>query len=181
MRRYFIDWEFIEDGRTIDPVSIGVVCDDGREFYAEIEEVNWGKANQWVIDNVRPHLTGNSWYTFENGTEHSFGDRLTKDEVAAELLRFTQIGDNRPEFWAYYGDYDWVTTCQLYGAMIDLPPHWPRFCMDIMQLSAMVGYPELPKQESIQHNALNDAKWNYNTYIWLHKYANNLAGGLYQK
>lgn len=32
--RYFYDCEFIEDGRTIELVSIGVVCEDGREFYA---------------------------------------------------------------------------------------------------------------------------------------------------
>ena len=32
--RYFYDCEFIEDGRTIELVSIGVVAQDGREFYA---------------------------------------------------------------------------------------------------------------------------------------------------
>ena len=32
--RFFYDCEFIEDGRTIDLVSIGVVDENGREFYA---------------------------------------------------------------------------------------------------------------------------------------------------
>jgi len=32
--RYFYDCEFIEDGRLIDLVSIGVVDEQGREFYA---------------------------------------------------------------------------------------------------------------------------------------------------
>ncbi len=32
--RYFYDCEFIEDGRTIELVSIGVVDENGREFYA---------------------------------------------------------------------------------------------------------------------------------------------------
>ena len=32
--RFFYDCEFIEDGTTIDLVSIGVVGEDGREFYA---------------------------------------------------------------------------------------------------------------------------------------------------
>ncbi|MBA3574969.1 MAG: 3'-5' exoribonuclease, partial [Pseudonocardiales bacterium] len=32
--RFFYDCEFIEDGLTIDLVSIGVVDEDGREFYA---------------------------------------------------------------------------------------------------------------------------------------------------
>ena len=34
MRRFFYDTEFIEDGTTIDLVSIGVVDETGREFYA---------------------------------------------------------------------------------------------------------------------------------------------------
>ena len=32
--RYFYDTEFIENGRTIELISIGVVAEDGREFYA---------------------------------------------------------------------------------------------------------------------------------------------------
>ena len=31
--RYFYDCEFIEDGTTIDLVSIGIVAQDGRELY----------------------------------------------------------------------------------------------------------------------------------------------------
>ena len=34
VRRYFYDTEFIEDGTTIDLVSIGIVDEAGREFYA---------------------------------------------------------------------------------------------------------------------------------------------------
>src|SRR5687767_15414314 len=34
VRRFFYDTEFIEDGTTIDLVSIGVVDETGREFYA---------------------------------------------------------------------------------------------------------------------------------------------------
>ena len=32
--RYFYDCEFIEDGQIIDLISIGVVDEQGREFYA---------------------------------------------------------------------------------------------------------------------------------------------------
>lgn len=30
--RYFYDTEFIEDGHTIELISIGVVAEDGREY-----------------------------------------------------------------------------------------------------------------------------------------------------
>lgn len=32
--RYFYDTEFIDDGRTIELISIGMVSEDGREYYA---------------------------------------------------------------------------------------------------------------------------------------------------
>ena len=46
--RYFYDTEFIEDGTTIDLVSIGVVDEHGREFYAVSTEFDPGKAGPWV-------------------------------------------------------------------------------------------------------------------------------------
>jgi len=32
--RFFYDTEFIDNGRTIELISIGVVSEDGREYYA---------------------------------------------------------------------------------------------------------------------------------------------------
>lgn len=54
--RYFYDCEFIEDGRTIELVSIGVVCEDGREFYAVSTEFDPERAGPWVRRNVLPKL-----------------------------------------------------------------------------------------------------------------------------
>ena len=54
--RFFYDCEFIEDGTTIDLVSIGVVGEDGREFYAVSTEFDGGRAGAWVRANVLPKL-----------------------------------------------------------------------------------------------------------------------------
>jgi len=54
--RFFYDCEFIEDGTTIDLVSIGVVGEDGREFYAVSTEFDAGRAGAWVRANVLPKL-----------------------------------------------------------------------------------------------------------------------------
>src|SRR5690348_18356253 len=54
--RYHYDCEFIEDGVTIDLVSIGVVDERGREFYAVSTEFDPSKAGQWVRDNVLDKL-----------------------------------------------------------------------------------------------------------------------------
>jgi hypothetical protein len=54
--RYFYDCEFIEDGRTIDLVSIGVVDEHGREFYAISTEFDPSRAVPWVKRNVLDRL-----------------------------------------------------------------------------------------------------------------------------
>mgnify|MGYP007132577418 CR=1 FL=1 len=36
--RYFLDTEFQEDGETIRLISLALVADDGREFYAQAAE-----------------------------------------------------------------------------------------------------------------------------------------------
>ena len=54
--RYFYDCEFIEDGRTIDLVSIGVVDEHGREFYAVSTEFDASRAIPWVRRNVLDKL-----------------------------------------------------------------------------------------------------------------------------
>lgn len=54
--RYFYDTEFIDNGRIIDLISIGVVAEDGREFYAVSTEFDPESAGRWVRHNVLPKL-----------------------------------------------------------------------------------------------------------------------------
>lgn len=142
--RIFFDTEFYENGRTIDLISIGMVREDGKEYYAEAQMADRMCQTDWLKENVKPHLKG---YSFER----------PRTILKSEILDFA---GHKPEFWAYYADYDWVVLCQLFGRMIDLPEGWPMFCMDIKQLSVMKGNPRLPKQLTTEHNALNDALWN---------------------
>ena len=149
--KIWFDTEFIEDGRTIDLISIGLVRDDGTTYYAESDQWFPAKASQWVKDNVIPHLTGRAAIK-------------PLDVIGREIIEFA--GD-APEFWAYYADYDWVALCQLFGCMIDLPEGWPMYCRDVKQLADSLGDPRLPKQTSTEHHALADAKWTKHVYKFL--------------
>jgi hypothetical protein len=146
--RFFFDTEFFEDGWTIDLISIGIVAEDGREYYAENTEFVRVKASAWVEENVFPHLK-----CFQG----DFSFHKNRATIAKEILGF--VGREKPEFWAYYSAYDWVALCQLYGQMIDLPKGWPMWCRDIKQLCMSVGNPKLEKVAG-EHNALVDARWN---------------------
>ena len=92
---------------------------------------------------------------------------------------------DKPEFYAYYADYDWVVFCWLFGKMMDLPTGYPKYCHDLKQILyekekiQLDNYKHLgnnapnlkqhidyPKQEN-EHNALADARWNKKLYEFL--------------
>lgn len=153
--RYFLDTEFIENGTTIDLVSIGLVTSDGREYYAASEEADLTQADAWFREHVMPSLPpkGPLW--------------KPRVQIRSEILSFVKRHEHPFEFWAYYADYDWVALCQLFGRMIDLPMGWPKYCMDIKQLAQLCGQPELPRQATGMHNALADARWNRAAFAFL--------------
>jgi hypothetical protein len=148
-RRYFFDTEFIEDGVTIDLVSIGVVDEDGREFYAISTEFDPGKAIPWVRRNVLDKLPGPA-------------DRAwrSRERIKTELLTFLTEPGEEIELWAWYAAYDHVALCQLWGAMPALPRPIPRFTKDLRQLWDDLGRPPLPGAGRDQHDALADARHN---------------------
>lgn len=169
--RYWFDTEFIEDGKTIELVSIGIVAEDGREFYAEVAGVDYSRATDWVKQNVIRHLwsqkpdkrEGNIWIR-----DGGRGGLLSRQHIAGEIVTFCdpeQYG--KPEFWGYYADYDWVVLCQLFGRMMDLPNNWPMYCRDIKQECDRIGNPRLPEQGKDEHHALADARWNRTAWEFL--------------
>lgn len=169
--KYWFDTEFIEDGKTIDLISIGIVAQDGREFYAESTDANLFLASDWVKENVLPHLwhrqrdnrSANGW-TLAGGK----GGFMSRSRIASELRSFLDPGQyGKPEIWAYYADYDWVAFCQLFGRMIDLPKGFPMYCRDIKQWADMLGNPTLPEQQGTEHHALADAHWNRQAWEFL--------------
>ena len=161
---YFFDTEFIENGETIDLISIGIVTSTGRKFYAVSTDAKLHLASDWVRNNVLPHLP--RYQTVEAGAgDH--GIWMPKRAIAQKLERFVRTA-TKPEFWAYYADYDWVALCQLFGTMMDLPAHFPKYAMDLKQYSKMLGSPRHPGQaEGTAHDALEDARWNQVLYEFL--------------
>lgn len=145
--RYFYDCEFIEDGRTIDLVSIGVVAADGREFYAVSTEFDPAGAGPWVRRNVIPKLP-------------SPGDKAWKSRarIRDELYAFLTEPDDEPELWAWVAAYDHVVLCQLWGSMVELPKPLPRFTHELKQRWEDAGRPPIPPAGDEAHSALADAR-----------------------
>jgi hypothetical protein len=256
--KYFIDTEFLEGTQketfpislfkketkpTIDLISIGIVSEDNREYYAISKDFNLKEAwnrfeikvemvygdnrnifpegikykKYWIRENVlKPIYTDLFNIEFEgkgikyqienyNFTYKHFKQLINKygktnKQIADEIKEFTkpqptgkmllsnppQIEyDNSPiQIYTYYGSYDFVVFCWLFGKMIDLPKGFPMYCMDLKQelekLNETLGYnydekgksyklqeqPNYPKQTN-EHNALADARWNKELYEFI--------------
>lgn len=170
--KYTYDWEFLEDGRTIEPISVGVVAEDGREFYAINKWLDWGLVYDhiWLRDNVLRHLPG-SWRG-KNGWMPDFADPayLPMDELCADILAFLRVDlaqGQDAELWAYYPAYDHVCLCQLWGPMVNKPWGVPMrtSCLaqqrDTVERLALLppGGFKLPDQDPATcHHALWDAR-----------------------
>ena len=154
-RNVFMDTEFSECGRKdrVRLLSIALVAEDGPEFYAETEE-DRSLVNPWVAEHVVPQLTG---------------PIQPYPEIAQGILRFLGNREStgvETRLWAYFGAYDFVLYCQIFGTMINLPKGFPFFCWDLKQLASMLQIPKaaFPRQPEKEHHALHDARWNRDLY-----------------
>jgi len=199
--KFFIDTEFHEYKKTvsfifkanqhfdtIDLISIGIIADSGKEYYAISKDFDVDAAwdNLWLRDNVlrkiysqlvsmegmyaktyHPGLMeftpkGLSWLLDSHGK--------TKEQIAFDIKEFVSLNsDEQPiEFVGYYSDYDWVVFCWLFGRMIDLPHGFPMFCIDTKQMLDERRLDQKWKDEVCpienEHDALEDAKWTRKLY-----------------
>lgn len=200
--KYFLDTEFIESFRKrriglfktkfdhfVDLISIGIVCEDGREYYAISTEFNPKEANQWVKENVLSKLPERHVPFSDPGTSprSRYEAMLWKDHrtINKDLLHFFgyTIQERHPEtgqvvdmstdtdiqVYGYFADYDWVVFCSLFGRMMDLPYEFPMYCRDLKQmmvereLTSKWKKAVCPDPEN-EHNALEDARWNFKLY-----------------
>jgi hypothetical protein len=154
--RWFLDTEFHEDGKTIDLISIALVSEAGVEREWVSSEFDEARCSDWVKANVLPRLPAREQW-------------VPRAQIATEIKELVLARGDKPEFWAYFADYDWVALCQLFGRMVDLPEGFPFWCRDLKQMMAHFGVKkdELPSEEGPEHSALADARWVRKAYLYV--------------
>lgn len=191
--KYFFDTEFIEWAGGIDLVSIGIVSENGDTFYAESTNFDERNADQWVVDNVLSKLRFwgnpdaskgfcNSYSAFRAdksivtevfGTDKLISESILKWIEECEKRMDKTVGSKHvkrnPEFYAYYGAYDWVIFARLFGRLIDKPDNFPMWVRDLKQMMWERGLDTDWKRQNHpdpegEHNALVDAQWNKDLY-----------------
>lgn len=164
-KKYYLDLEFHEHKKpvkffgvtmkkvwTIDLISIGIVCEDGREYYAMNRDLNlkYAKKDKWLKENVLDKLPEKTPLYPPHGSPRIYQESmrwLPLQQIKEEIIHFVggipdwdESGDfirytnGEPEFYGYYSDYDWVAFCWIFGRMIDLPNGFPMYCVDLKQM-----------------------------------------------
>lgn len=167
--RYFYDSEFLEDGRTIECISIGIVAEDGRELYLVNADAPRDRivADPWLRDNVWSQLPvvdcGPDCGCVAAGLPR-LGHLDTADprvlpheKIRSEVEAFLT---GRIELWADTCAYDHVLLAQMWGKMIDLPGKVPWHTNDIQTFATVTGVNRraLPSIDTGEHHALADAR-----------------------
>jgi hypothetical protein len=159
--RYFIDTEYLWEANKgrIEPVSIALVAEDGREFYAISTEFNVKRAGDWVKENVLSKLPARHPDSYDSPRLHMEACAwMPLRSIRARLVEF--IGDDYPQFWGDYSAFDYVVLSMVMGEFSDWPEGWPMHINDLQQDA-------IPSVESeTPHNALADARavrdaWNH--------------------
>lgn len=167
--KIYYDTEFVDTGDRIHLLSIGMVREDGKEYYAvnhSLTVMIEASYNPWLVKNVLSSLPvtlnhpDNLLPVTWDYLHSDFACVKPKEQIAQEVAEFCLSGSSLPELWAWYAAYDHVVLSQLFGRMIDLPADMPMYTNDLRQELARLGDPRYPEQASGEHNALEDARWN---------------------
>jgi hypothetical protein len=118
------DTEFLEDGKTIELISFGMVTADDRELYYVNADADFDRIldydfahDEWLLKNVLEKLphTGEG-ITWE--LDHGHPSVLSKAAIAHDVEEFLGVTED-PELWAYYSATDHVVGYQLFGSMME--------------------------------------------------------------
>lgn len=173
---YFLDTEFShlpwEDGARI--ISIGIVNEEGKSYYACLNDFNENDLSDFVKKKVLPSLP----------TQNK---RKSPSQIKQELLNFFN-GNPTSQIWSIfptkkqlesfgitksdsdlilkkYGDFDF----QLLSNILknSHPQNWPKHGSNLTPLLEKLNRDEIPSNPS-EHNALSDALWNKQVWELVH-------------
>lgn len=130
--KIFFDTEFTGLRQDTTLVSIGLISEDKRKFYAELTDFNWEHVHkdQWLLENVV-----NKLYCRQNDSDKKYMPNChigTKSNVARMLknwlLQFDEV-----QLVSDVCHYDFVLFISLFGGAFDLPKNVSPYCYDINQ------------------------------------------------
>lgn len=168
--KVFFDTEFTGLHKDTTLISIGLVDEDGRKFYAGLTDYDKSQVDNWLQENVIDNLMFNE---LEDGV---IEDMPNIDFIVNDLLyikgnsTFVRHQLNlwlskydSVEVWSDCLAYDWVLFNHIFGHAFNIPSNVYYIPFDICTLFKLKGVdPDINREEFAgiegnKHNALHDA------------------------
>ncbi len=162
--KIFFDTEFTGLHQKTTLISIGLISECGKTFYAELTDYDKSQINDWLQENVIKHL-----YLTEDNIKKSTGNnRLMMGETSTIrmglgnwLSQFESV-----EMWSDCLSYDWVLFNQIFNHAFNIPENVYYIPFDICTLFHVKGIdPDVNREEfsnmkevSQKHNSMSDAR-----------------------
>jgi hypothetical protein len=163
--KIFFDTEFTGLHQNTTLISIGLISECGKTFYAELTDYDKSQIDDWLQTNVIDKLTlQNEGYVGPYESMNVRGDKeLIQTKLRDWLNQFEKV-----EMWSDCLSYDWVLFCQIFGHAFNIPSNVYYIPFDICTVFNLKAidpdvnrekfgcgevYSEMPK-----HNALWDAR-----------------------
>ena len=165
MTKIFFDTEFTGLHQKTTLISIGLISECGKTFYAEFADYDKSQVDNWIQENVINNtlfINGNSTSCTSNRNYSHIGATPT---IVADLKDWLSQFE-KVEMWSDCLAYDWVLFNQLFGHAFNIPKNVYYIPFDICTLFKIKGIdPDISREEfasmsenSTKHNALWDAK-----------------------
>lgn len=128
--KIFFDTEFTGLHKDTTLISIGLISEDRRTFYAELTDYDDKQCDDWIKENVIDHLN-----MLKPISDRKYIPNYhvgTRDDIATALENwFKQF--NQVELVSDVCHYDMVLLIDLFGSAFDLPDNVSASCYDINQ------------------------------------------------
>jgi len=172
--KIFFDTEFTGLHKNTTLISIGLVDENKRTFYAEFSDYYDSQCDEWIHENVIKYLKWSKEESIENFATIHVNDLEvygTKEYIKTVLADWLSKYDE-VELVSDCCHYDMVLFIDIFGGAFDIPSHVNQVCHDINQDIAKhfkisekeafdksrEGIISNIKIEGNKHNALYDAK-----------------------
>jgi len=165
MTKVFFDTEFTGLHQNTTLISIGLISECGKTFYAELTDYDKSQVDEWLQTNVISKLTlkDEGYQGFYEDLKVLGNMELVQTKLRDWLNQFEKV-----EIWSDCLSYDWVLFNQIFGHAFKIPSNVYYIPFDICTLFKVKGidpdisrekfgcgeqYSDMPK-----HNALWDAR-----------------------
>ncbi len=190
--KVFFDCEFtgLHQGATL--ISIGLISECGKTFYAELTDYDKSQIDDWLQTNVLDNLLmsepkdgEDEYFSATRHTDNPTGNDLYESysvqlrcdkkvlevELGKWLFQFESV-----EVWSDCLSYDWVLFNQIFGHAFNIPKNVHYIPFDICTLFYVKGIDaDINREEFAEmseggqkHNALWDAKVIRQCFVKLH-------------